>query len=82
MVIVWHVLVSDPFKSTKTNQPVADPFSSNDPFSAAFSSKSSVSTGFFPFHLFLNVRVPDISPLNPFTLTFIKQWHILKTRYF
>ena len=53
MVIVCHVLVSDPFKSTKTNQPVADPFSSNDPFSAAFSSKSSVSTGFF-FLLFFS----------------------------
>lgn len=37
---------SDPFKSTKTNQPAADPFSSNDPFSAAFSSKSSVSIVF------------------------------------
>jgi len=75
MVIVCHVLVSDPFKSTKTNQPVADPFSSNDPFSAAFSSKSSVSTVFFFFSfLFLNVRLPDVlSPLNPFTLTFIKQ---------
>lgn len=47
MVIVRHVLVSDPFKSTKTNHTVADPFSSNDPFSAAFSSKSSVSTVFF-----------------------------------
>lgn len=47
MVVVSHVLVSDPFKSTKTNQTVADPFSSNDPFSAAFSSKSSVSTVFF-----------------------------------
>lgn len=69
VVIVCHVLVSDPFKTTKTNQPVADPFSSNDPFSAAFSSKSSVSTVFF----YLNVRVPDILPLNPFTLTFIKQ---------
>lgn len=56
MVIVCHLLVSDPFKSTKTNQPVADPFSSNDPFSAAFSSKSSVSTVFFFFFSFLECK--------------------------
>ncbi|KAJ9585410.1 hypothetical protein L9F63_002793, partial [Diploptera punctata] len=29
--------MSDPFKSSKPNPPAADPFSSNDPFSAAFS---------------------------------------------
>jgi hypothetical protein len=56
MVIVCHVLVSDPFKSTNANQPVADPFSSNDPFSAAFSSKSSVSTGY----IYIYIRMPDI----------------------
>jgi hypothetical protein len=62
MVTVCCVLVSDPFKSMKTNQPAADPFSSSDPFSAAFSSKSSVSTApskcknarYFAHHLILS----------------------------
>jgi hypothetical protein len=41
-------IVSDPFKSTKPNPPAADPFTSNDPFSAAFPSKSAVSISSYP----------------------------------
>jgi hypothetical protein len=50
MLVINDVLylVSDPFKNTKPSSPAADPFSSNDPFSAAFPSKSAVSNSWYP----------------------------------
>ncbi|PNF19457.1 Epidermal growth factor receptor substrate 15-like 1 [Cryptotermes secundus] len=58
---------NDPFKSTKTSSPAADPFSSNDPFSAAFPPKSADMFTSDPFSSFgAPATNASSDPFDPF----------------
>ncbi|XP_067001966.2 epidermal growth factor receptor substrate 15-like 1 isoform X2 [Anabrus simplex] len=57
---------NDPFGSTKSNPSAADPFSSNDPFGAAFSPKPADGLSSDPFGSFGTNTTAKNDPFDPF----------------